>query len=88
MHTFCVVLRQQHSLSAVYPRTKRYFLRAKTAVQAMLITSDDPEWLVIGVEPAEITQSMSDLPIRTGIDIGPMIAAGSPRPDRAVADHA
>jgi hypothetical protein len=88
MHTFCVVLRQQHSLSAVYPRTKRYFLRAKTAVQAMLITSEDPEWFVIGVEPAELNQSIGERPMRPRIDVGPLIAAGSMRPDRGLVDHA
>jgi hypothetical protein len=48
MHTFCVVLRAQHSLNSMYPRTKRYYLRAKSAAQAMLIASEDPEWLVLG----------------------------------------
>ena len=50
MEKFCVVLRPL--VDPIYPRTKRYFLRAKTAVQAMLIVSEDPGWLVIGVEPA------------------------------------
>jgi hypothetical protein len=32
MHTYCVVLRPQHSLKSLYPRTKRYYLRAKSAL--------------------------------------------------------
>jgi hypothetical protein len=58
MHTYCVVLRPQHLSNSLYPRTKRYYLRAKSAAQAMLIASEDPEWLVCGVEPA----GMSALP--------------------------
>ncbi len=58
MHTYCVVLRPQRSLNSLYPRTKRYYLRAKSAALAMLIASEDPEWLVCGVEPA----GMSALP--------------------------
>jgi hypothetical protein len=58
MHTYCVVLRPQYSLNSPYPHTKRYYLRAKSAAQAMLIASEDPEWLVFGVEPA----GMSALP--------------------------
>ncbi len=50
MNRYCVVLRPQ--LSPSYPRAKRYYLRAKSAVQAMLIVSEDPAWLVVGVEPA------------------------------------
>jgi hypothetical protein len=52
MHTYCVVLRPQHSLNSLYPRTKRYYLSAKSAALAMLIASEDPEWLVFGIEPA------------------------------------
>ena len=55
MHTYCVVLRPQQSLNALYPHTKRYYLRANSAAQAMLIASDDPEWLVFGVEPARMS---------------------------------
>ena len=55
MHTYCVVLRPQHSLNSLYPHTKRYYLRANTASQAMLIASEDPEWLVFGVEPARMS---------------------------------
>jgi hypothetical protein len=52
MNTYCVVLRPQPILHPIYSCTKRYYLRAHSAVQAMLIASEDPEWLVIGVEPA------------------------------------
>ena len=55
MHNYCVVLRPQHSLNSLYPHLKRYYLRANSAAQAMLIASEDPEWLVIGVEPARMT---------------------------------
>jgi hypothetical protein len=55
MHTYCVVLRPQHSLNSLYPNTKRYYLRANSAAQAMLIASEDPEWLVFGVEPARMS---------------------------------
>ena len=55
MHPYCVVLRPQHFVNSLYPRTKRYYLRAKSAAQAMLIASDDPEWLVFGVEPARMS---------------------------------
>ena len=55
MHTYCVVLRPQHSLNFLYPHTKRYYLRANSAAQAMLIASEDPEWLVFGVEPARMS---------------------------------
>ncbi len=50
MKKYCVVLRP--SKDPVHPRTKRYYLTAKSAVQAMLLVSEDPEWTVIGVEPA------------------------------------
>jgi hypothetical protein len=52
MHPYCVVLRPQHSLNSLYPRTKRCYLRARSATLAMLIASEDPKWLVFGVEPA------------------------------------
>jgi hypothetical protein len=55
MHSYCVVLRPQHSLNSLYPRMKRYYLRAKSASQAILIASEDPEWLVFGVEPARMS---------------------------------
>jgi hypothetical protein len=55
MHPYCVVLRPQHFVNSVYPRTKRYYLRAKSAAQAMLIASEDPGWLVFGVEPARMS---------------------------------
>ena len=55
MHPYCVILRPQYSLNSLYPRTKRYSLRAKSAVLAMLIASEDPEWLVFGVEPARMS---------------------------------
>jgi hypothetical protein len=55
MHTYCVVLRPQHSLSALYPHTKRYYLRANSAAQAMLIASEDADWQVLGVEPAALS---------------------------------
>ncbi len=57
MHTYCVVLRPVHSLNSLYPREKLYYLRAKSAAQAMLIASEDPEWLVFGVEPAGMSAS-------------------------------
>jgi hypothetical protein len=49
MNTYCVVLRPHSSLN---PRPKRYYLSANSAVQAMFLASDDPEWSVMGVEPA------------------------------------
>jgi hypothetical protein len=55
MHTYCVVLRPQHSLNSLYPPTKRYYLRARSAALAILIASEDPEWLVFGVEPARMS---------------------------------
>ena len=67
MHPYCVVLRPQHFVNSLYPRTKRYYLRAKSAAQAMLIASEDPEWLVFGVEPAR----MSALPPQSERSISP-----------------
>jgi hypothetical protein len=67
MHPYCVVLRPQHFVNSLYPRTKRYYLRAKSAAQAMLIASDDPEWLAFGVEPAR----MSALPPQSERSISP-----------------
>ena len=52
MNTYCVVLRPHSSLNPAYLRPKRYYLSAKSAVQAIFLASDDPEWSVIGVEPA------------------------------------
>jgi hypothetical protein len=52
MNTYCVVLRPHSSLNHIYSRPKRYYLSAKSAVQAIFLASDDPEWCVIGVEPA------------------------------------
>ncbi len=52
MNTYCVVLRPQPSSNPVYSHPRRYYLRAKSAVQAMLLASEDPGWFVIGVEPA------------------------------------
>lgn len=69
MRTYCVVLRPQHSLNCLCPRTKRYYLRAKSAVLAMLIASEDPEWLVCGVEPA----GMSALPAQREVSTSPTI---------------
>jgi len=57
MHTYCVVLRPQQSLNSLYPHTKRDYLRANSAALAMLIASEDPEWLVCGVEPARMSAS-------------------------------
>jgi hypothetical protein len=51
MNSYCVVLRPRPSLNPI-SRPKRYYLSANSAIQAMLIASEDPEWLVIGVEPA------------------------------------
>ena len=55
MHAYCVVLRAQHSLNFLYPRTKRCYLIARSAALAMLIASEDPDWLVFGVEPARMS---------------------------------
>ncbi len=55
MHTYCVVLRPQRLLNSLYPHTKRYYLRANSAAQAMLLASEDPEWRVFGVEPARMS---------------------------------
>jgi hypothetical protein len=52
MHSFCVVLRPQRFLTSAFQRTKRYYLRANTAAQAMLVASEDPNFIVVGVEPA------------------------------------
>ena len=57
MHPYCVVLRPLNSFNSLHPRDKRYYLRAKSAAQAMLIASEDPEWLVFGVEPARMSAS-------------------------------
>jgi hypothetical protein len=54
MHTYCVVLRPQ-ALNSPFPHTKRYYLRANSAAQAMLIASEDLQWLVLGVEPARLS---------------------------------
>ena len=67
MHSYCVVLRPQHLLNSFYPHTKRYYLRANSAAQAMLIASEDTEWLVFGVEPA----SMSARPPRSERSVSP-----------------
>jgi hypothetical protein len=55
MHAYCVVLRPQHSLNSPDLHTKRYYLRANSAAQAMLIASEDSQWLVFGVEPARLS---------------------------------
>jgi hypothetical protein len=57
MHAYCVVLRAQHSLNFLYPRTKRCYLIARSAALAMLIASEDPEWRVFGIEPARMSAS-------------------------------
>jgi hypothetical protein len=54
MSTYCVVLRPQPSLKPVYRHARRYYLRAESAAEAILIASDDPEWPVIGVEPRDM----------------------------------
>jgi hypothetical protein len=58
MHPYCVILRPQSFLNRLVPCSKRYYFRANSATQAMLIASEDPDWLVFGVEPA----CMSALP--------------------------
>jgi hypothetical protein len=67
MHTYCVVLRPQHSLNSPYQHTKRYYLRANSAAQAMLIALEDPEWRVFGVEPARMSARppQSERPVST-----------------------
>ena len=57
MHTYCVILRAQHAWHSFYPLTKRYYLKAKSAAQAMLVASEDPEWIAFGVEPAGMSAS-------------------------------
>jgi hypothetical protein len=52
MNSYCVFLRRQPSLDPIYSGRKRYYLRARSAVQAMFLASEDAEWLAIGVEPA------------------------------------
>lgn len=54
MNTYCVILRPQPSLNPVNSRPKRYYLSARSAVQAMFLASEDPGWFVIGVEPAGV----------------------------------
>jgi hypothetical protein len=61
MHAYCVILRPRQASNNLYPQTKRYYLNARSASQAMLIASEDPEWLVCGVEPA----AMSAVPVQS-----------------------
>jgi hypothetical protein len=59
MHSYCVVLRPRQALNNLYPQTKRYYLRARSAAQAIFIASEDPEWLVCGVEPASMSAAIA-----------------------------
>ena len=61
MHTYCVVLRPQHSLNSLHPPAKLYYLSARSAAQAMLIASEDPEWVVFGIEPARLSVVASQM---------------------------
>jgi hypothetical protein len=51
MDTYCVILRPQQSWNR-FRQEKRYYLRARSAAQAMFIALEDSEWVVCGVEPA------------------------------------
>jgi hypothetical protein len=56
MNTYCVILCLQPLVNSTYhPRTKRFFLRARSAdgaIQAAL--ADNPHWRVIGIEPRDL----------------------------------
>jgi hypothetical protein len=64
MHNYCVVLRLLRAFRCRYPSTKRYFLSAQTAAQAVLLASDDPEWSVVGIEPVEVAAQVPRSPHR------------------------
>jgi hypothetical protein len=67
MNSYCVVLRLRSAFRSRYPGTKRYFLSAKSAAQAVLLASDDPEWSVVGIEPAEMSVQLPRFPHRYNI---------------------
>jgi hypothetical protein len=56
MNPYCVILWPEPLVNPVsYPRTKRFFLRAPSAgdaIQAAL--ADNPHWRVIGIEPRDL----------------------------------
>jgi hypothetical protein len=56
MNPYCVILWPEPLVNPVsYPRTKRFFLRARSAdgaIQAAL--ADNPHWRVIGIEPRDL----------------------------------
>jgi hypothetical protein len=64
MNAYCLILRLQRTFRRRYPSTKRCFLSANTAAQAVLIVSDDPEWSVVGIEPVEIATQATSSPQR------------------------
>jgi hypothetical protein len=52
MNAYCVVLRPLSLVNAIYPRNKRCYLSADSAVRAILTASEEnPEWRAIGIEP-------------------------------------
>jgi len=51
MQTYCVLRRPQDSLNCLHPRTKRYYLKAESASQAIIVANEERGWLVLGVEP-------------------------------------
>jgi hypothetical protein len=56
MNPYCVILWPEPLVNSVsYPRTKRFFLRARSAdgaIQAAL--ADNPHWRVVGIEPRDL----------------------------------
>ena len=56
MNPYCVILWPEPLVNPLsYPRTKRFFLRARSAdgaIQAAL--ADNPHWRVIGIEPKDL----------------------------------
>jgi hypothetical protein len=55
MNTYCVVLRPPSLVNPIYPRNKRCYLSADSAVRAILTASEDnPEWRAIGIEPSGV----------------------------------
>jgi hypothetical protein len=67
MNAYCFVLRLERAFRSRYPSTKRFFLSAKSAGQAVLLASDDPKWRVVGIEPAEMSAQLPGFPHRYNI---------------------
>jgi hypothetical protein len=55
MNAYCVILCRQPFVNPAYPRTKRYYVGAPTAVRAILAAADDnPHFRVMGVEHSDV----------------------------------